>query len=292
MASLNIDPAFFRRLERLALVSGRLGLADRKGERRAATRGTSIEFADFREYHFGDDLRFVDWNACARLDKLFIKLFHEETSLRVHLLIDNSASMDFGSPNKLDLARRLAAALSYIALSRLDEVTVSWLGSRRGGLEPCRGQGGIHGVIRFLNERPAATSFHLSEELEMYSRRSARNALAVVVSDFLDADGIERGVRALLHRKYQVSLVQILSPEELNPHFGGDLLLEDSETGATIDVTASPRLFERYRQALLEHNQSIEKVAREHGLSHALVSTATPDDEIFLRILRARGVVR
>src|ERR1700710_1856689 len=121
-----LDPAFLKKLEALSLVSKRVFSGQTKGERRSTKRGSSVEFADFREYALGDDLRSVDWKAYGRLEKLFLKLFVEEEDLSLPLLIDTSGSMEFGTPlSKADYARRIAAALGYIALSEYDRVSVT-----------------------------------------------------------------------------------------------------------------------------------------------------------------------
>src|SRR5579883_1186075 len=119
-----LDAAFLKKLERLSLATKRPFTGQMKGEKRSLKRGTSIEFADYREYTPGDDLRYVDWNLAARMDKMFLKLFVEEEDLYLALLLDTSQSMDFGSPKKLHYAIRLAAALGYIGLSNYDRVTV------------------------------------------------------------------------------------------------------------------------------------------------------------------------
>src|SRR5213595_187618 len=119
-----LDPQFLTRLEQLELVSRKIFLGRMKGERRSKRKGQSVEFADYRNYVVGDDLRHLDWNLYARLDKLFIRLFMEEEDLHVYILIDNSLSMDFGNPSKLHYARQVAAALGFIGLVNMDRVVI------------------------------------------------------------------------------------------------------------------------------------------------------------------------
>src|SRR5437868_15054777 len=119
-----LDPDFLARLEQLELVSRKIFLGRLKGERRSKRKGQSVEFADYKNYVVGDDLRFLDWNLFARLDRLFIRLFLEEEDLHVHVLIDNSLSMDFGTPTKLRFAKQLAAALGFVGLVNQDRVMV------------------------------------------------------------------------------------------------------------------------------------------------------------------------
>ena len=152
-----LDPSFLKKLEALSLVSKRVFAGQTKGERRSLKRGSSIEFADFREYTLGDDLRYVDWKAYGRLEKLFLKLFVEEEDLSLHLLIDTSQSMDFGSPlTKADYARRVAAALGYIALSEYDRVLLSSFSQTLGErMPPLRGKPGIFPFFQFLETKAA-----------------------------------------------------------------------------------------------------------------------------------------
>src|SRR5882762_10784720 len=119
-----LEPQFLARLEQLELVSRKIFMGRMKGERRSKRKGQSVEFADYRNYVVGDDLRHLDWNLYARLDRLFLRLFLEEEDLHVYLLIDNSLSMDFGTPSKLHLAKQIAAALGFVGLTNLDRVVV------------------------------------------------------------------------------------------------------------------------------------------------------------------------
>src|SRR6201984_959527 len=119
-----LDPQFLARLEQLELVSRKIFLGRIKGERRSKRKGQSVEFADYRNYVIGDDLRFLDWNLYARLDRLFIRLFMEEEDLHVYILIDNSLSMDFGTPSKLHFAKQVAAALGFIGFVQIDRRSV------------------------------------------------------------------------------------------------------------------------------------------------------------------------
>src|ERR1051326_8121871 len=146
-----LDAAFLKKLERLSLVTKRPFAGQMKGEKRSVKRGSSIEFADYREYALGDDLRYVDWNTVARLDKMFLKLFVEEEDLYLALLLDTSQSMDFGDPKKLHYAIRLAAALGYIGLSNYDRVSVQTYSAALGNPLPTqRGWGGVLPFFHYL----------------------------------------------------------------------------------------------------------------------------------------------
>src|SRR3954467_7949082 len=125
-----LTPDFLARLEQLELVSKKIFMGRMKGERRSKRKGQSVEFADYRNYVKGDDLRFLDWNLYARLDRLFIRLFQEEEDLHLYVLIDNSLSMDFGSPTKLHYAKQVAAALAFVGLVNMDRVVIEVFNDR------------------------------------------------------------------------------------------------------------------------------------------------------------------
>src|SRR5256885_3165334 len=155
-----LDPDFLARLEQLELVSKKIFLGRMKGERRSKRKGQSVEFADYRNYVVGDDLRFLDWNLFARLDRLFIRLFMEEEDLHVYILIDNSLSMGFGSPTQLHYAKQVAAALGFIGLVNLDRVMMEVFNDRLVQSLPAqRGRRSLWRVLDFLNKlEPAGPS--------------------------------------------------------------------------------------------------------------------------------------
>src|SRR5205823_10975104 len=152
-----LDAQFLAKLEQLELVSRKIFLGLMKGERRSKRKGQSVEFADYRNYVKGDDLRFLDWNLYARLDRLFIRLFMEEEDLHFYVLLDNSLSMDFGSPTKLYFAKQVAAALAFVGLVNMDRVVIEAFSERlTQSLPAVRGRKSLWRVLRFLdNIEPA-----------------------------------------------------------------------------------------------------------------------------------------
>src|SRR6266403_2764211 len=148
-----LDPQFLARLEQLELVSRKIFHGVMKGERRSKRKGQSVEFADYRNYVKGDDLRFLDWNLYARLDRLFIRLFMEEEDLHFYVLIDNSLSMDFGTPSKLRYAKQVAAALGFIGLVNMDRVAIEAFNERLTQRLPAvRGKKSLFRVLDFLQK--------------------------------------------------------------------------------------------------------------------------------------------
>src|SRR5438477_11581178 len=187
------SPEFLAQLERLSLISRRAFRGSVKGERRSPRRGHSVEFADYRAYGVGDDLRYVDWNIYGRLDRLHVKLFVDEEDLCLHLIVDASASMNFGTPSKLDCAVRIAAALGFVGLVNLERVGVGVLRERIAeGWNPARGRNQVLPLIEFLGRlRPSGTT-SLGDGLAQYALRTREAGVAVLISDLMDPAGSER----------------------------------------------------------------------------------------------------
>src|SRR4051794_39842824 len=187
-----LDPQMLARLEQLELVSRKIFLGRMKGERRSKRKGQSVEFADYRNYVIGDDLRFLDWNLFARLDRLFIRLFMEEEDLHFYLLLDNSLSMDFGTPTKLHYARQIAAALGFIGLVNLDRVVIEAFNNRLTQTSPVlRGRRSLWRLFDFLNKIEPAGPSDLKQALRTFSLKSSGKGIVVVLSDFMDKGGYE-----------------------------------------------------------------------------------------------------
>src|ERR1019366_9171421 len=187
-----LDPQFLARIEQLELVSRKIFLGLMKGERKSKKKGQSVEFADYRNYVKGDDLRHLDWNLYARLDRLFIRLFQEEEDLHFYVLIDNSLSMDFGSPSKLHYARQVAAALAFIGLVNMDRVVISVFNDRLvQSLPAVRGRRSLWRVLDFLQKIEAAGSSNLRESLKTFTMKSSGKGIVVLLSDMMDKAGYE-----------------------------------------------------------------------------------------------------
>jgi uncharacterized protein (DUF58 family) len=288
-----LDPAFLARLEQLELVSRKIFLGRLKGERRSKRKGQSVEFADFRTYVVGDDLRFLDWNLFARLDKLFLRLFMEEEDLHVWLLVDCSLSMDFGDPTKLHYARQVAAALGFIGLVNLDRVVVHAFNDRLAQTSPVlRGRRSLWRLLDFLGQvRPAGPS-NLARALKDFAIRSSGKGLVVLLSDFMDKGGYEEGLRYLVARQMDVCAIQVLSQEEIEPEVVGDLRLVDAEDADVAEVTANGPLLRRYRENLDAYRAALHEFCTRRGVVCLFTSNQVPFDRLVLTYLRQRGLVR
>jgi uncharacterized protein (DUF58 family) len=287
-----LDAAFLKKLERLTLATRRPFSGQMKGEKRSLKRGSSIEFADYREYTLGDDLRYVDWNTAARLDKMFLKLFVEEEDLYLALLIDSSKSMDFGSPKKIHYAVRLAAALGYISLSNYDRVSVQTYADVLGRPMPTqRGRGGVLPFFNYLQAVKAGGTTSFATSLRRFASTVRYKGVAVVVSDFFDPNWQE-GMKALLARGYQVAALHVLSEDEIKPTLLGDLRIIDSETGESKEMSVNPQLLARYQQTLTSFCGEVEGFCHRYGIDYLRTSTALPFEDLVLKYMRQNGIIK
>ena len=283
---------FLAQLERLALLSRRVFRGRVRGERRSPRRGHSVEFCDYRAYGVGDDLRYVDWNIYGRLDRLHVKLFVDEEDLCLHLLLDASASMDFGAPTKLEYGARLAAALGFVGLVGMERVGVGVLRERVvEGWSPTRGRNQVVNLFEFLGRVGPAGGTSLNDGLGNYAMRAREPGLAVVVSDLMDPAGFETGVRALLERRFDVHLVHVLAPEEMDPELAGDLRLVDAETGETRELSVDGEALRTYRERLRQFLERVETFSRTQEIGYHRVTTDTPVEEFVLAQIRGRLLV-
>ncbi|MBI5957859.1 MAG: DUF58 domain-containing protein [Chloroflexi bacterium] len=291
------DEKTLRKLERLTLIANKIRSGAIKGERRSSRRGTSIEFADYRNYVRGDDLRRMDWNIYARLQRPFIKLLEDEEDLAVHLLIDASASMDWPrsgdlNQHKFRYALHVLAGLAYIALGTGDQVTVSVMrgdGAQRWG--PLRGRGQVMNLFGWLEKAYTRGTLDFNVALRDYAMRMARAGVCIVISDMMSPGGYEDGLRALQGRGSEVTAIQVLSPDEANPALTGDLKLVDVETGIPQDVTIDEAMRGLYIERLQAWQTEISDYCTKRGIHFASTETSTPWEQLILSELRRARVV-
>ncbi|MCK4660389.1 MAG: DUF58 domain-containing protein [Phycisphaerae bacterium] len=288
-----LDPEFMNRLDQLEIVSRKIFRGKMRGERRSKRRGESVEFADHRNYVPGDDLRFLDWNIMARLDKLFLKLFLEEEDLHVSLLLDVSKSMDWGSPSKSLYVRRVAAALAYIGLSNFDRVSLyGFADGLTHQLAGVRGRRRMASVMEFLANLECEGVSNFAAACKQFAIRHPQPGILLVLGDFFDKGGFEQGFRYLLGRNFDLYAMQVLSPEEIDPQLAGDLQLRDVEDGDLAEVTISRALLNRYKRNLEAYCGSLKEYCTRRGISYLFTGTDTPFDQIILSYLRRRGLLR
>lgn len=318
---------FAARLDRIDVVSAKMFAGKLPGERRSKRRGRSVEFDDYREYIPGDDLRHVDWNVMARLDRLFIKLFREDEDLSVHMFVDLSPSMDAGDPSKQVFAARLAMAFGYIALANQNRLIASVysgpgrpgaMAAQRGGLQmlaPMRGRSGARRLGALLLDamqptpaggaedarRGAHAAMDFNAALRTVARTRAGRGVVMIISDFLVPEGFESGLNALFGdptASFDTWCFQVLSPVELDPRkdatatLTGDVALTDVETGRRVDVTMAPEIIDRYRRMLDEHNARLRRACASRGMRYMRISSDAAVEPLVLSTLRRSGLFR
>lgn len=282
-----VSAGFLQKLEKLQLMSKKIIKGSIKGERASAKRGRSVEFADYRDYAPGDEIRIIDWNIYGRLDKLFIKLFSEEEELILYILLDRSLSMDFGTPPKIHLARKIAAAVSYIALANFDRVAFGIMDEALVHYQPpVRGKSQIFRIFDLLESVTPGGGTSLAGAVLDFGSRRMRPGLTLVISDFLDEGDFFTPLKKLVFQKHDLFLIQILDNFEINPDFGGDLKLVDMETGEYKEVTVTDRLLDMYRTALEEHCAGVRNFARSIGAGYILAPTGVPFEDLVMEYLR------
>lgn len=288
-----LQPQLLAQLERLELISRKIFRGRMKGERRSKRKGQSVEFADFRNYVPGDDLRFIDWNLYARMDRLFLKLFLEEEDLHVYILIDASTSMDFGEPTKLQYAKQLAAALGYIGLTRADRVKIESLGTSHRNPGPVlRGKASVWRMVEHLNSIMPGENIPLAQGIRNFCIRNQGKGILVLITDLMDKSGYEQALRLLVAQQMDFYLLHVLSPEELNPEIKGDLRLVDAEDSDIAEVTVSRPLLDRYKRTLAAFVDGAKDYCTRRGMNYLMTSTETPVDKLVGTYLRKRGLVR
>lgn len=286
------DAAFLAKLDRLALITKRAVAGELQGERRSPKRGASVEFADFKPYVAGDDFRQIDWNLYARMERFFLKLFVAEEELTIHLLIDTSGSMDWGEPNKLLYAKRVIGAMGYIALSNLDRVTLTAFGRERELTMPSqRSKRGVVPLFSFLTDLKTGSTTRFADVCRRYAQTARRPGPLLLCSDLMDADW-QAGLQALVSRRFEITVLHLLAPQEINPQLEGDIRLIDAEGGPPVDLTADIDLVRRYQRSLEQWRDEIGEYCNARSITYLPIDTSFPIEDLLLNMLRRRNVVR
>ncbi len=288
-----LDADVLQRLDSMALLTRRAMATGRQGRRRSPLAGTSMEFADYRRYAPGDDFRRIDWRAYARLERLFLRVFEAEENITVTILVDCSDSMYHGTPSKANLAVAVAGALAYIALKCEDNVIVGALTDRLASFRRAgSGKNSVWTVGEFLHKLPRAGTTDLNKALYDMGRIITSPGLTIIISDFLAPGGYQTGVRAVRQLRQEVAMLQILSPDELEPDIQGDWRLRDSEGNGNVDVSISANVIQAYRQRLALFTEDLASFAHANAAFYSLISSDTAIMDVVQRVLRQISLVK
>ena len=287
-----IDKSFLEKLERLTLhwrksFPGLVG-----GHNRSRFPGPGQEFLDHRHFHHGDDLRAVNWLAYLRLEKLFLKMFQVEPRVPVRLLLDLSQSMATGALAKFDYARRLAAALCYIGLVRLDTITVFPFTDRLG--DPflcCGGRHRLAPTVDYLTALAPAGRTSYMQVVRQFVSANPQRGLLIILSDFLDEEDCARPLQFLADYGHELLLIHLWAEEDRTPPWDGDLELVDAETDAKLEIAFGPDARTAYTEAFDDWARTLqETVVRKGGRYVGLSTSMAIEDAVFGPLARSRGI--
>lgn len=283
------DAGFFARLNNIKLAMHMRLEQGQTGGRKSSAKGSSVEFSDFREYLPGDDIRRIDWNVYGRLDKLYVKQFMEEKEAYYHIFLDTSASMNYGQKKKSTMALRLAAIFAWLVQKQLDRVEL--LTFRDGKLSktsPVNGRNSFGNLLRELEQ----VKFEGTTQINEAIRRGRYNGrgVCIIISDFLDPEGIDEAIKFLTFKKQEVFLVQVLAREELEYNQEGTLALTDMETGEQLRITMTRQTVMAYKKTLEAHNKGLNSLAKRYGCNYLRVCSDEDLDQVVFETLRKKGI--
>jgi uncharacterized protein (DUF58 family) len=281
------------RLEKMRLLPRRRLTNRSRGEHHASKGGTSTEFADYRDYVAGDDVRYVDWNIFARLERPYVKLYRHEEELHVVPIVDASSSMQF--EGKFERAKQLAAAFGLMGLMNVERVSAfvcNHAGKEPLFLPPCSGRVSRRRLFEFLEKIEGGGDFPIEQAVEAVLRRHRGRGIAVVLSDFLTFGDLERPFNMLYSAGLEVFGVQILAPGEINPELTGDVRLVDCESGRTVDVTSAGDLLGIYEEHRAALEEELGLLCRQRSGRFLSISSRDPLEWVLFDLLRRKGWVR
>ncbi len=288
-----LEEGFIRRLDRLNLLTRGRVSAGIVGEHRSRRHASSAEFADFRRYVPGDDFRQIDWNAYARLDGVFLRLTEAKVEIPIHLLLDSSESMNWGHPNKLGFARRLAAAIGYLALAQFDAVSAVGFSDRLYERLPAvRGKNQAPRLLAHLDATPIGHQSFIARSLSQYCEVVPRGGVAFLISDLLSEDDWQSGVMQLLKHGTDVVVIHVVAPQELHPLVDGEIELIDAESGEVVELVIGDEARLAYENRATDWADAVEAFCQRSQIGHMLLDTTVELEEIFLNRMRRRRMVR
>jgi len=287
-----LDQYFLKKLDGLVLNARAALKGDMGGNRKSRSKGTSIEFSDFREYVVGDDFRRIDWNAYARFERLFVKLFMEEREASITVYVDLSGSMDWGRPNKGRLAKQLAAVFVYIALANLDRVSVMGIRDDVSTYLPYfSGKQGFWKALKFIDELEFGGKTSLSNSIKRYACIKP-GGISILITDLFSKDGYQEGLRYLQYQKQEITLVHIMAPWELEPELSGNLRLIDVEDGKAKEIVVTSQVLKAYKKTVDEFLKEVGTFCYTRGINYIPINSAVTVERVVFENLVKFGLVR
>jgi len=284
-----IDSGLLKKLETLKLNSNVILNSGYSGGRKSKSKGSSVEFSDFREYIVGDDFKKIDWNAYGRFEKLFIKLFMEEREANINIFLDNSKSMNFGNPKKSFIAKQIALSLGYLGLSNLDRISLYT--NSEGGLDSLGSIIGKKSLTSLVNYIDNINFEQKNDILQTIKSRSYKRGISIIISD-LFSSSFEKAVKYLSYMNQSIIIIHILSEEEVNPKLVGDVRLIDSETEIAKDISMVQSVIGAYDKAIKDFFRDIKETCRKYGCYYSLVSNEASIESIIFDSLVTSGILR
>ena len=293
-----LNDAFFARLEALAFnlrsnLAGYFG-----GKHLVSTYGQTVEFADYREYQLGDDIRRIDWNLYSRFEKYFLKLFTDERQMQVQIFLDSSASMGKDNKQKSSYAVATAAALGYLAVHNMDKVSFQIMKGNRAEnpFGTLIGKTAFFRAIGELENLEFNDDVDIAECVTTSSDTSSANGLTVIISDFFTDSNWKKAVDYLCYKKRQVLLIQIMTPEETDPTYDGRVTLIDSESvdlsdpkNMKIRITKSMR--EAFDEALKDFKKDMKEFCSKRNVDYISISSDSPIEKVLFSELLKVGIM-
>ena len=281
------DKEFFNKLKTMSLQIKALTEGGQSGVRRSKSKGTSVEFSDFREYNIGDDIRRIDWNAYGRFEKLFIKLFVEEKEANINIYIDCSKSMDF--EEKREVTLKISAVVAYLALNNQDKVNINLI--TRDGIKSEKYSGilSFQRILNFIEKETFEGTVKINNSIKRNKIKS--KGLSIIISDFLNEEDIEDSIRFLKYCHQEILIINVLSDSELNPKLNGEVTLVDSESDKKVQLTVTSKILTNYKKALERFTLNLKNVSQKYGGKLIQVSSNESIDKIIFDKLFKEGVI-
>ena len=268
---------FLKQLDRFRIVLKKNVSSKYQGGRKTSIAGSGLTFKDYKSYVAGDDFRNLDWKVYARTNKLYVRRYEEERDLTVHIIVDGSASMDFGKPTKYEYASLLGVGFAYLALKNNEKFDFSTFAEEISPVRAKKGRKQLLALLEYLTGVKLDGKTAFQESLESARKSISSKSLVIIISDFLyDPSSVQETL--IRFRKSNVLCIQVLDAQEKNLSIQGDMILEDAEEKTTLRTFITRRVKKEYRESLEDHVAKLQKACEQVGARFVSVGT---DEEIF-----------